>query len=194
MQKRKAKIPAAPRERLVEAAYDLFATKGVNRVGIDTILEQSDVAKASLYSNFRSKVDLAIAFLDRRERVWTRDWLEAEIRKRATEPEARLLAIFDVFDAWFRKKTFEGCSFINVLLESDPGSPVRAAAAAHLAKIRAIVQDLAQEAGLRDAGKFAQAWHMLMKGSIVSAGEGYRDAALDAKRAAKLILDGWPRR
>jgi hypothetical protein len=93
-----------------------------------------------------------------------------------------------------RKKTFEGCSFINVLLESDPGSPVRAAAAAHLAKIRTIVQDLAQEAGLRDAAKFAQAWHMLMKGSIVAAGEGYLDAALDAKRAAKLILDGWPRR
>ncbi|MBX9587786.1 MAG: TetR/AcrR family transcriptional regulator [Hyphomonadaceae bacterium] len=194
MQKRKAKALPPPRERLVDAAYELFATKGVNRVGIDTILEQSDVAKASLYSNFRSKVDLAIAFLDRREQVWTRDWLEAEIRQRATEPEARLLAIFDVFDTWFRKKTFEGCSFINVLLEADRGSPVWAAAAAHLANIRTIVKDLAQEAGLRDAAKFAQAWHMLMKGSIVSAGEGYRDAALDAKRAAELILDGWPRR
>jgi len=194
MPKRKAKTLRAPRERLVDAAYDLFATKGVNRVGIDTILARSDVAKASLYSNFRSKVDLAIAFLDRREQVWTRDWLEAEIKQRALGPEARLLAIFDVFDPWFRKKTFEGCSFINVLLESDPGSPVRAAAAAHLAKIRAIVKELAHEAGLRDAEKFAQAWHMLMKGSIVSAGEGHRNAALDAKKAAKLVLDGWPRR
>jgi AcrR family transcriptional regulator len=194
MQKRKPKAVAAPRERLVDAAYALFTTKGVNRVGIDTILAQSDVAKASLYSNFSSKVDLAIAVLDRREQVWTRDWLEAEIRQRAWDPAGRLLAIFDVFDAWFRKKSFEGCSFINVLLESEPGSPVRAAAAAHLAKIRSIVKDLAQEAGLRDAAKFAQAWHMLMKGSIVTAGEGHRDAALDAKRAARLILDGWPRR
>ena len=126
MPKRTPKVELPPRERLLAAAYDLFAAKGVNRVGIDTILEQADCAKASLYDNFSSKVDLAIAFLDRREQVWTRDWLEFEVRRRASDPEGRLLAIFDVFDGWFRKKEFEGCSFINVLLElapefSDPG-------------------------------------------------------------------------
>jgi hypothetical protein len=47
---------------------------------------------------------------------------------------------------------------------------------------------------LRDPEKFAQAWHMLMKGSIVSAGEGNKNAARDAKRAARLILDGWARK
>jgi hypothetical protein len=61
---------------------------------------------------------LAIAFLDKREAIWTRDWLESEIKRRAKEPEGQLLAIFDVFDGWFRKRSFEGCSFINVLLES----------------------------------------------------------------------------
>src|SRR5262249_23057119 len=50
-------------------------------------------------------------------------WLEAEIERRATDPVARLLAIFDVFDGWFRNEDFEGCSFINVLLEI--GSPLR---------------------------------------------------------------------
>jgi hypothetical protein len=70
-----------------------------------------------------------------------------------------------------REKTFEGCSFINVLLESDIESPVRGAAAIHLAKIRAIIHGLAKEAPLRDPEKFAQAGHMLMKGSIVSAGD-----------------------
>jgi hypothetical protein len=55
------------------------------------------------------------------------------------------------------------------------------AAAIHLAKIRAIVRDLAEEAHLREPEKFAQAWHMLMKGSIVSSGEGNRNAARDAK-------------
>ena len=56
-----------------------------------------------------------IAFLDKREAVWTRGWLETEIKRRAKTPEGRLLAIFDVFDGWFHKKSFEGCSFINVL-------------------------------------------------------------------------------
>jgi AcrR family transcriptional regulator len=183
-----------PRERLINAAYDLFSRDGVSQVGIDTILAKSRCAKASLYSNFKTKVELAIAFLDKREAVWTRGWLESEIKRRAKTPEGRLLAIFDVFDGWFHKKSFEGCSFINVLLESREGSPVREAAAIHLAKIRAIVRDLAEEANLREPERFAQAWHMLMKGSIVSAGEGNRNAARDAKYAAQLVLKGWKRR
>jgi hypothetical protein len=103
------------------------------------------------------------------------------------------LAIFDVFDGWFHKRSFEGCSFINVLLESKVDSPVRKAASVHLAKIRAIVQGLAEEANLSEPEKFAQAWHMLMKGSIISAGEGNRNAARDAKCAAQLIIKGWQR-
>jgi AcrR family transcriptional regulator len=186
-------VQGRPRERLVDAAYDLFSREGVNQVGVDKILAKSGCAKASLYSNFKTKVDLAIAFLDRRELVWTRGWLESEIKSRATNPEARLLAIFDVFDGWFRTKQFEGCSFINVLLESKVDSPVRRAAAIHLAKIRAMVRRLAEEANLREPEKFAQAWHMLMKGSIVSAGEGNRNAAREAKCAARLVLSGWKR-
>ena len=189
-----AKQAIKPRERLLDAAYDLFATNGISQVGIDTILAKSGCAKASLYSNFQSKVDLAIAFLGRRETVWTRGWLEAEIKRRASDPGQRLLAIFDVFDGWFHKRNFEGCSFINVLLESKQDSPVHHAAAAHLSKICAIVRALANDANLREPEKFAQAWHMLMKGSIVSACEGNRNAARDAKCAARLIIDGWPRK
>ena len=142
------RIGPRPRERLIDAAYDLFSINGVNQIGIDTILSKSGCAKASLYGNFDSKVDLAIAFLDRREAVWTRGWLESEIKRRATNPEGRLLAIFDVFDGWFRKKSFEGCSFINVLLESNASSPLRQAASIHLAKIRTIIHDLAKQGGL----------------------------------------------
>ena len=182
-----------PRERLIDAAYDLFSRDGINQVGIDTILARSGCAKASLYSNFKTKVELAVAFLDRREAVWTRAWLETEIKRSATSPEARLLAIFDVFDGWFHKKSFEGCSFINVLLELRADSPIRRAAAIHLAKIRAIVCGLAEEANLREPENFAQAWHMLMKGAIVSAGEGNRNAARHAKCAARLVLKGWKR-
>src|ERR1700732_1382077 len=134
---RKTNDIARPRERLIDAAYDLFSKRGINQIGIDTILAKSGCAKASLYSNFDNKVELAIAFLDRREAVWTRGWLESEVRRRATSPEARLLAIFDVFDGWFHKKSFEGCSFINVLLESKPGSRIPQAPPSPLTKIRA---------------------------------------------------------
>src|SRR5262245_12126119 len=185
---------AKPPEGLTDAAYELFAAKGVVQVGMDTVLSKARCAKASLYGNFDSKVDLAIAFLDRREALWTRGWLESEIKKRASKPQDRLLAIFDVFDGWFRKRSFEGCSFINVLLESKTDSPVHRAAAIHLSKIRAIVLDLAEEAKLREPETFAQVWHMLIKGSIIAACEGNRNAAREAKAAAALVLGGWDRK
>jgi AcrR family transcriptional regulator len=188
-----SKTATKPRDRLITAAYELFAEKGVSQVGIDAILAHSGCAKASLYGNFRSKDELAIAFLDRREALWTRAWLETGVKGRASRPEAGLLAIFDVFDGWFRKRSFEGCSFVNVLLESKSGSPLHRSAVSHLRKIRTIVRDLAQEAGLAEPDKFAQIWHMLMKGSIVSACEGNRNAAREAKQAAQLVLDGWKR-
>ena len=191
--RRNLKNEISARERLLDAAYELFATQGINQVGIDAILARSGCAKASLYSNFKSKLDLAIAFLDRREEIWTRNWLEAAIKRRATDPINRLLAIFDVFDGWFRTEGFEGCSFINVLLEAEVGSPLHRASALHLSKIRAIIVGLAEAAGFTDPEVFAQAWHMLMKGSIISAGEGNLNAAIEAKRVARLIVDGWPR-
>src|SRR5262249_39931071 len=82
-------------------------------------------------------------------------WLEAEIERRATDPVARLLAIFDVFDGWFRNEDFEGCSFINVLLQI--GSPLRRVSAVHLSKIGAIIVGLAEAAGFTDPEVFAQA-------------------------------------
>ena len=114
-------------------------------------MAESGCAKASLYGNFDSKADLAVAFLDRREIVWTRAWLETEIKRRASNPKARLLAIFDVFDGWFHKTSFEGCPFIDALLEAKANGPVRQAAAVHLAKIRAIIHGLVAGSDQRSA-------------------------------------------
>jgi hypothetical protein len=69
----------------------------------------------------------------------------------------------------------------------------RRAAVSHLAVIRSIVRGLAAAEHLAKPEQFAGIWHILMKGSIVSASEGNRQAGADAKRAARLVLDGWPR-
>jgi len=117
------------RERVLATAYGLFSRHGTRAVGVDRIIAESGVAKMTLYRNFASKDDLILAFLERREELWTRAWLQAEVERRASTPAARLLAIFDVFGDWFALDGFEGCSFINVMLEiDDPGHPVRDAA------------------------------------------------------------------
>jgi AcrR family transcriptional regulator len=149
------------------------------------------VAKMSLYRNFASKDDLILAFLALREARWTRAWLHEEIQARATTPAGRLLAIFDVFGEWFQRDDFEGCSFINVMLELDDREhPVRRASVDRLSAIRGILGELAQEAGAADPDAFARQWHILMKGSIVAAGEGDRQAAVRAREMGALLLAG----
>jgi AcrR family transcriptional regulator len=177
------------RERILEAAYELFSQHGIRAVGIDTIIERSAVARMTLYRHFGSKDALVLAFLQRREERWTRDWLQHEVEQRSTDPAERLLAIFDVFDEWFQQPDFEGCSFINALLETaDPADVVHQASRDYLARIRGFVEGLAAEAGLSDPAAFAGQWHILMKGSIVAAGEGDRQAARRAQEVARLLL------
>ena len=177
------------RERILDTAYELFSRRGVRDVGIDEVIERAGVAKATLYRHFPSKDDLVIAFLERREQRWTLAWVEAEARRRGTTPEDQLLAIFELFDEWFHRDDFEACSFINVLLEMGPAHPAGQASLRHLASIRSVVARLAEEAALRDPESFARSWHILMKGSIVSATEGDAHAAKRAGSMARLLIE-----
>jgi AcrR family transcriptional regulator len=182
--------PGEPaRERVLDAAYELFSRRGIRDVGVDELIETAGVAKATLYRHFPSKDDLVVAFLERREERWTFDWIEAEATRRGATPEQRLLAIFDLFDEWFHRADFEACSFINVMLEMGSDHPVGRASIDHLGNIRDVVLRLAKEAGLRDAESFAYSWHILMKGSIVAAAEGDADAARRAQAMARLLLE-----
>jgi AcrR family transcriptional regulator len=184
--------PAEPdaRRRILDSAYELFARRGIRAVGVDEIIDQAGVAKATLYRHFPSKDDLVLAFLERREELWTRGWVEGEAKKRGDTAEEQLLAIFDLFDEWFRKDDFEGCSFINVLLETaDREHPVGRASADHLATIRSVLRSLGEDAGLREPEAFAHSWHILMKGSIVAAGEGDVDAARRAKLMGRALIE-----
>ena len=181
-------VPA--RQRILDSAYELFSRRGVRATGIDEVIKSASVAKATLYRHFTSKDELVLAFLQQREQLWTKGWVEQEARRRGDTPEAQLLAIFDLFHEWFQKEDFEGCSFINILLEmNDRTNPIGKASADHLNNIRSIIHSLAEEAGLRETEQFAHSWHILMKGSIVAAGEGDRDAAGRAQAMGRLLIE-----
>jgi len=177
------------RERTMRAAYELFSRGGTRTVGVDAVVARAAVAKMTLYRHFPSKQELVLAFLERREQLWTREWLAAEVIARESDPAKRLLAIFDVFDDWFQTEEFEGCTFIQVLLEyTDVTDPVRVATVANLENIRGFLRELAAAAGIADPDFFARQWHILMKGSIISALEGDCQAAMRAKEMGVLVL------
>jgi AcrR family transcriptional regulator len=184
--------PAAPsaRERILNAAYELFSRRGIRAVGTDEVIERAGVARATLYRHFATKNDLVLAVLDRREEIWTHGLIEGQSAQRGDTPEEQLLAIFDVMHEWFQRRDgFEGCSFINVLLELGADHPAGQASIGHIDQVRDIVRRRALAAGLTDVEDFASSWHILMKGAIVLAAVGDVDAARRAQKMAIPLIE-----
>ena len=183
-------IPAvSARERILTAAYELFSRRGIRAVGTDEVIERAGVARATLYRHFATKNDLVLAVLERREEVWTHGLIEEQSRQRGTTPEEQLLAIFDVMHDWFQLRDgYEGCSFINVLLELGADHPAGQASITHIEHVRDIVRNRAVAAGLTDVEDFASSLHILMKGAIILAAVGDLDAALRARKMASVLI------
>jgi AcrR family transcriptional regulator len=178
------------RERILTTAYRLFTRRGIRAVGNDEVIAVSGVAKATLYRHFPSKNDLVLAVLQRREELWTLGLVEQQSRLRGETPEEQLLAIFDVFHDWFQKREdFDGCSFINVLIELGAAHPAGQASIQYLDNIRTIVRERAEAAGLVDVDNFAHSWHILMKGSIIAAAEGDLQAARRAQAMGRALIE-----
>ena len=174
------------RDRILDAAYGLFSRSGVRAIGVDTITAEADVAKMTLYRNFASKNDLALAFLALREERWTKGWVQAEATSRGDTPAQQLLAIFEIFSEWFARDDFEGCAFITSLLEfDDREDPVRRGLRRAPREHPRVRRERAAAAGVADPERFAAQWHILMKGSIVARHEGDRDAAHKARELGR---------
>jgi AcrR family transcriptional regulator len=183
---RSAARPSA-RERLLAAANELFYTEGVHTVGIDRVIEQAGVAKASLYSTFGSKDELVGAYLESRHAVTTERITRALGRHRT--PRDRLLGVFDAQGELFADPGFRGCAFVSASAES-PSDMVEKAAAGYRGWVRDLFTDLAREAGVPDPEGLARQLHLLYDGASLSARMDHdQSAAIAARTAAAALLD-----
>lgn len=178
-----------PRGRILSAAYALFPVRGIRDVGVDELIAMAGVSEEAFHLHFRTKDDLVLAFLARREQVWTLGFVVAGAQQRGATPEAELLAVFDVLDEWFQREDFEACSFVKVMLEMGPRHPLGRAAIGHIDNIRAHLSERAEQAGLRDPHGFARSLMILIKGSILSATEGDRGAADRGRAMARSLIE-----
>ena len=177
------------RERILRTAYELFLKHGFSAVGVDRIVADAGVAKTTLYRHFRSKNDLVVAVLERHEDLWTVGWLEPETRRRAAADDEQIVAVFEAFDDWFRDEGYQGCMFINSLLEvHDDTSPIHTAALGGIEHVYARLVDWAENAGVDDPTAFAHRMQLLMRGAIVAAVEGRFDAVAEAGALARELL------
>lgn len=99
-------------DRLTATAARLFQERGVTRVGINEIIREADVARMSLYNNFKSKEDLALAAYA----AISKDRLAAvdAAIDASSGPEAAILAVFDLAADLAGTSSFRGCAFINL--------------------------------------------------------------------------------
>src|ERR1700712_4659694 len=94
------------RDRLLETADRLFYDEGIHNVGNDRVLEQSGVAKGSLYYNFSGKDDLVLTYLHNRHAKWA-SRIDEELEA-ASDPDDKILAIFDALADLFAQPDFRG--------------------------------------------------------------------------------------
>jgi AcrR family transcriptional regulator len=133
--------PAASpaRRRLVETATRLFYAEGIHAVGIDRIIAEAGVAKATFYKHFPSKDDLVVAYLAEVDRLG-REAVAALPRQAPRETIAAIMGrIGDAAGAG----NYRGCPFLNAAAEyPDPAGPVRRAVNARRAWYQETLRDL----------------------------------------------------
>lgn len=183
---------AAARDRLLDAASELFYERGITATGVDTVIAKAGVSKPTLYAHFGSKSELVAAVLERRHTRRTES-LPAWVITRATDPRERLLAVFDWLAEFYADEGRRGCAFLNAAAETpDPNDRAREVARRHKRWTQDFLARLAGEAGVDDPERLGSKLLLLVDGAssrLVVEGESAREIAGQAREAAAVLLN-----
>lgn len=172
-----------PSDRLLEVASNLFSTQGIRAVGIDQILRDSGVAKASLYSWYGSKDALVLAYLSDLDQADRKRWKAAASEIAA--PVDKIMVFFDLAINATPKRGYRGCLYANATAEF-PGVrllPVRA----HRRWMRSTLITLLTTAGVESPRNLAREIHILYDGALV--GSKMERSVAPIRTARRLAAD-----
>ncbi len=181
---------AEKRNHLINVAAQLFRRRGYNGVGVDTIIEQSNISKTTLYRHFPSKDDLIVAVLRQEDEAF-RDAMSSFVEASTKDPIERIFATFDFLGKWLQETQFFGCPFIGAASEfSDSQTLIFREAQMHKKLVSAYFEQLAYAAGVADAKNLAYAINLLHEGAIAVAQiSSNKEAISHAKSAARTIVE-----
>ena len=181
-----------PRERIIETASRLFFRQGYCSTGINQIISESGVAKASFYSHFPSKETLAIAWLKQREEVWIRQ-LKERIAQHASA-DRRIAAMYSMWYDQIREEGYRGCGFINMAGEfSNEESPIRAVVRDHKNRVRQLIANyvLNEYRAVMKPSEFEElvtVIYSLFDGAIIQAQNFMQDWPIEAALKASIKM------
>ncbi|MDY6783779.1 MAG: TetR/AcrR family transcriptional regulator [Cyanobacteriota bacterium] len=178
------------RQQILETASELFYQKGIQHVGINEVIAESGVAKRTLYRWFPSKDRLIEEVAKYRAEGWLR-WFKDAVSDKGNTPKERLLATFDVLQAWYAEPNFRGCPFINAVLEiADASHPAHQVSVQLREAIRVYIMALASQANVRDPASFSQQYLLLIGGaSLMATIEGAPSGAKLARDLLSVSMD-----
>jgi AcrR family transcriptional regulator len=134
-------LSSDPSARILEAASRLFYEQGYHATGVNQIIVEAGVAKASFYYHFRSKEELCVAYLHKRHQDWF-SWLQREIERYESAQE-RLLGLFAFLEQWLPDSNFRGCAFLNITSEfPSAGNEIRLLVSIHKGDLRDYIRQL----------------------------------------------------
>ncbi len=178
------------RDQIVDVALGLFYKGGFNVTGVEQISSASGVTKKTLYAHFKSKDELILATLRKRDELFRNSFMRS-VERLGKTPRQRLNAIFDTIDEWFNSKGFSGCMFINAAAEfSDQENPCHVVCAEHKRLMYEYIRLLAKDAGAKNPGQLSEELNLLIEGATVQAHVcGDKSAAKRAKRMAQVFIE-----
>lgn len=177
-----------PRDRILQTAARLFYAEGVQAVGIDRILAESQSAKASLYRWFPSKDDLVQAYLRLRHERWM-DWFTGRLQVRAEQHGLAFERVAEVLGEWFAEPDFRGCAFINAWSSGALAPAAASVAQSHKQELQAALLGLAAALGHPAPAEAAADALLVVEGAIVRAHMAGGDEAVAAARRLLRRLD-----
>ncbi|TJY35951.1 TetR/AcrR family transcriptional regulator [Pontimicrobium aquaticum] len=132
------------RERIIATASDLFYNQGYNQTGINQIISEAGVAKASMYQHFRSKEDIAVAYLTARHTMWMGKLKECVSIQNT--PKGKVIGCFDYLMEWLKEVNFRGCGWQNIITDlPDSHEKVRNQAVHHKNDVRDWIHKLLKD-------------------------------------------------
>lgn len=155
------------RSRLLTTASRLFYSEGLHSVGVDRIISEASVTRATFYRHFPGKEDLLVAYLDFADQA-IRTQVETA-RNTMQDPTDVLRAVARSIADGIRSKGFRGCAFLNAAAEyPDPEHPVHQAVLAHRQWFLDTVTDLLARTGEGSPGPAARHFVMLRDGAMAA--------------------------
>ena len=179
------------KDRIIETASELFYHAGYSQTGINQIIAEAGVAKASMYQHFRSKEDIAVAYLKQRHLNWIGNLFDFIADHKTVS--TKIIGCFDYLDQWLIAVEYRGCGFQNIFIDLPKDQQkIKDQVVLHKNELRTWIHNLLQEDirfSTKEANQLGDEILVLMDGAIILSQIQHSSwPILSAKNTCKKLL------